>query len=327
MSIESIWYGKHKLQYALLPLSYLYRAIVSTRQLAFRLHVLKTERFAVPIIIIGNLTVGGTGKTPVVIALVRWLQANGFRPGVVSRGYKGKAETWPQVVTPNSDPVLVGDEPVLIACKTGVPMVVGPKRVVAVQKLLAESDVNVIISDDGLQHYALARDFEVAVVDAKRGLGNRHCLPAGPLREPKERLAKIDYMLVNGGKGEHGMQLQPATIYNIRHPEILMDPARLQNQPVHAVAGIGNPARFFATLSDLGFNVIPHPLVDHAPICPEDLEFEDDHPIIMTEKDMVKCRHWCSERCYALPVEAQLPAKFYDSVQLKIRDLACQDPK
>ncbi len=319
MLLDKIWYGTHPLRYALLPLSYIYRGVIACRQLAYRTKIFSQQQFDVPIIVIGNLTVGGTGKTPVTIALVQWLYANGFKPGVVSRGYKGKAEQWPQAVTYQSDPVEVGDEPVLIASKTRVPMMVGPKRVLAVQKLLAEYDCNVIISDDGLQHYAMARQFEVAVIDAKRGLGNRFCLPAGPLREPKSRLATIDYLLLNGGQGENGMRLETKPIYNITDPTIILDHSCHQNQTVHAVAGIGNPQRFFQTLANLGLDIIPHALPDHATIRPEDLDFADDYPIIMTEKDSVKCQKWCSERCFALPVEAILPSKFYDQVRLGLK--------
>ncbi|OGT53766.1 MAG: tetraacyldisaccharide 4'-kinase [Gammaproteobacteria bacterium RIFCSPHIGHO2_12_FULL_41_15] len=316
MNIEKLWYNSGSLYYTLLPFSYLYRGVIAARQLAYRFRLFKKHSFETPIIVIGNLTVGGTGKTPVVIALVQWLLANGFKPGVVSRGYKGKATSWPQWVTPASDPIMVGDEPVLIATKTGVPVIVAPKRVLAVQQLLAEHSCDVVISDDGLQHYAMSRHFEVAVIDAKRGLGNHQCLPAGPLREPKSRLRTIDYMLVNGGQGDNGLQLQTSPIYNIRQPDNVLDYASHQNLAVHAVAGIGNPSRFFQSLMDLGFQVIPHPRADHAPLKPTDLEFHDNLPIIMTEKDMVKCQAWCSSRCYALPVKAKLPSKFLDAVRL-----------
>ncbi len=300
----------------------------------------------VPVIVVGNLTVGGTGKSPLVIALVEQLREKGFKPGVVSRGYGGQATDWPQKVTADSNPFLVGDEPVMIATYARCPVVAAPNRVVAAQSLLTHFDCDIIVSDDGLQHYALARDIEILVVDESRGFGNGFCLPAGPLREPVSRAAAVDCIVMNcvslpeaapttkltaqphrmknngvlfTGHNCSVMKIIPryfTPLYAAKHEEHLAL-NHFKGKTVRAVTGIGNPGRFFATLSSLGVECIEHPYPDHHRFKIEDLAFDDDMPIIMTMKDAVKCRrlltpgHLLASRCYVLNVVSD-----FDSLRL-----------
>lgn len=297
MNIDQLWYGKKTfLNYLLLPFSWLYYLIISFRQFLFKKGVKKITTLPVPVIVVGNITVGGTGKTPLVIWLVNQLKARGYKPGVISRGYKGQAKTWPQRVMPDTDPKKVGDEPVLIAKKTRVPVYVSPHRVQAGQRLLAENDCDVIVSDDGLQHTALARQFEIVVLDAKRQVGNGFLLPAGPLRESDRRLKKVDRVLENG----KDYRLKPGAIYRVNEPTQLLNLDQVTS-PIQAICAIGNPDRFFKTLVDLGLNVIPHPYPDHHAFSKAEIDLPG--LVMMTEKDAVKCRAFCDERHYCLSVE------------------------
>ncbi|MCH9744771.1 MAG: tetraacyldisaccharide 4'-kinase, partial [Gammaproteobacteria bacterium] len=235
----------------------------------------------------------------------------GYFPGLVSRGYRGKATSWPQVVTPHSNPKWVGDEPVLIAKKTQCPMVVGPDRVAAVEMLLRQFPCDVVISDDGLQHYALSRDLEIAVVDGERRFGNGFCLPAGPLREPLERLQSVKYIICNGGvarQGEHSMQFVPGAIYQVEDPTLLLMPQDIMQRKIHAVCGIGNPKRFFDSLRSMGFEFSMHVFPDHHHFTHADIDIADDVIIIMTEKDAVKCQPFVDKRHYCLPITVSCPA-------------------
>lgn len=220
------------------------------RRQAYRQGWWRSVRMPVPVIVVGNITAGGSGKTPLVIWLAEWLQANGWRPGIVSRGYGGLAAHWPQPVRADSDPRLVGDEPVLTVQRTACPMMVGPDRVAAARALLQEHDCNIIISDDGMQHYCLQRDIEIAVLDGSRRLGNGFCLPAGPLREPASRLAEVDLRVANGvaKECEQQMLLQPQVVQRL-HDGDSQSLEFFRGQTVHAVAGIGNPARFFSAIA------------------------------------------------------------------------------
>lgn len=311
-TIEKIWSEHGPVNYLLLPISLLFCFMVGLRRWAYRLRLLPSKRFAVPVIVVGNITVGGTGKTPVVIWLAQYLRARGYRPGIVSRGYRGHASHWPQQVRPDSDPWMVGDEAVLIAQRTQCPMCVGPDRQAAVAALLRYSDVNVIISDDGLQHYRLVRDVEIAVIDGERKFGNGLCLPAGPLRESVARLAKVDFKVVTGnGVDQVGnMRLIGETLVNLTAPEVQIPVQSFSQKCVHAIAGIGNPSRFFSALESLGFEVLRHPFPDHHEFCAEEIDFNDGLPVIMTEKDAVKCRKFPREHFWYLPVSAQLPTAF-----------------
>lgn len=312
--LERRWYRPQASNGWLRPLAALYGVVARRRRRLYQQGVKSSWRAPVPLIVVGNISVGGTGKTPLTQALCGWLRQQGWRPGIVSRGYGGHSAHYPLAVTAQTAAAACGDEPLLLAQSTGCPVVVDPQRSRAAQFLLSHYDCDLIISDDGLQHYALARDIEIAVVDGERGLGNRALLPAGPLRESPQRLDEVDLVVVNGGAwafpGAHRMVLQPGV------PRGLDDqPAALAPGRVHALAGIGNPQRFFDTLATLGFDPEPHPLPDHHAICEAELQFGDDLPLIMTAKDAVKCRAFDPYNRYYLPVNAELPPAFYRALQ------------
>lgn len=304
--LDHYWYDDNAVSRLLLPLSWLFCALASLRRGWYRRGWRRAVHVGVPVVVVGNITAGGSGKTPIVVWLVDYLRRHGKRVGVVSRGYGGGARTWPQAVSAASDPAQVGDEPVLIARRTQVPVVVGPDRVAAAACLLREHEVDVIVSDDGLQHYRLARDVEVAVVDSRRGLGNGRCLPAGPLRERPSRLGQVDLTLTNGGEGPDAVRLEGAELVNLKDGCRMALPD-FGARRVHGVAAIGDPRRFFASLESAGFEVVEHPFPDHYPFRAGDLAFGDDLPVIMTEKDAVKCAGLAREHHWYLPVEARVP--------------------
>lgn len=273
----------------------------------------RLERPAAPVIVVGNIAVGGTGKTPFVIWLVERLREWGWKPGVVSRGYGGNSNTWPRRVDAASDPAEVGDEPVLIATRARCPVVVGPDRRAAAQLLLADGAADIVVSDDGLQHYRLWRDLEIVVVDASRGLGNGQLLPAGPLREPAARLGEVGLVVANGTgwTAPAGRQITMrlyATAAHALQGDAVRPIAAFAGQTVHAVAGIGNPARFFSMLSQQGIQLVMHPFPDHHPFQAADLDFGDGLPVLMTEKDAVKCRAFGDGSRWVVPVEAGIGA-------------------
>lgn len=317
------WYDGRAWPLLLAPLSLLYGLVYGLRRLLYRLGLLRVTRVAVPVIVVGNITAGGTGKTPLIEALVRELRTRGWRPGVVSRGYGGRAVHYPLLLSAATPVMEGGDEPVMLHRRTGVPVVVDPRRARAVAALLAHSDCNVVLCDDGLQHYALARDIEIAVIDGARGLGNRWLLPAGPLREGAARLAGVDYVVVNGDGGNwpfaQRMQLRPEALRAVG--EGGGEPPAPGHR-VHAVAGIGNPDRFFAALRADGFEVVEHAFPDHHAYTAADLDFGDDLPVVMTEKDMVKCQSLPARQWWYLPVRAELPAAFFDSLNGRLAALA-----
>lgn len=311
--LEAIWYGNHPAGMCLAPAGWLFAGTVAVRRALYRARVLPSTRLPVPVIVIGNISVGGTGKTPLVIWAAELLSRRGFRPGIVSRGYLGQAKQWPQQVRPDSDPAMVGDEPVMLARRTGCPVVAaGPQRPAAAVALVKHSRCDVVLSDDGLQHLALARDMEIAVIDADRRFGNGRCLPAGPLREPVTRLESVDFVVTNGGAAGGGIQMR----LEAGAPTRVGDPGRqvtfsaFRDTPVHAVCGIGNPRRFFRKLESKGLEVIAHPYPDHHAFQPADMDFDDDYPLLMTEKDAVKCVRFASERMWYVPVNAVLPSGF-----------------
>jgi tetraacyldisaccharide 4'-kinase len=309
--IETAWGERGGLSVAMRPFSWLFCAIVFIRRWCYRLKILNSTQLPVPVIVVGNITVGGTGKTPLTIWLAQYLSQNGYRPGIVSRGYGGMARKWPQQVRPDGDPVMVGDEAIVIARRTSCPMAVGPSRVKAAQALLKHHDIDIILSDDGMQHYALGRTIEIAVIDGIRRFGNGLCLPAGPLREPVKRLKEVDFVVTNGiaAMNEVGMRYEGAML-NYLDDSSQKPLASLKNESVHALAGIGNPERFFEQLRRSGLHLIEHVYGDHHEFSPRDLEFGDDLPIIMTEKDAVKCRRFLIDNCWYLPVTARLPDEF-----------------
>jgi tetraacyldisaccharide 4'-kinase len=278
------------------------------------------------VVVIGNLVVGGTGKTPVVLWLVETLRARGFRPGVVSRGYRA-ANAVARAVPPGGDPVLFGDEPVLLAERANAPVWIGRDRVAAARALLAaHPERDVIVCDDGLQHYALARDFELAVED-ERGFGNGLLLPAGPLREPPSRT--VDAVVLNGAtaagmparSGRFSMYLEPASFHRVDDPSRTLNPEQLRGKRLHAVAGIGNPQRFFATLAALGLAFEPHAFPDHHVFSALDLSYRDCDAVLMTEKDAVKCRALGRKDLFALRVDARVDSKLADLIANRLHGL------
>lgn len=320
--IESIWYGARPAPIVLRWLAWLFgRLAVRRRQ---RLQA-SAERLSVPVIIIGNISVGGTGKTPLIAALVEQLRDRGLRPGLISRGYGGRARHWPQPVQADSDPAQLGDEPVMLAQRLNCPIWVGPDRVAAARALLANSPVDVLLSDDGLQHYRLGRDMELAVVDGVRGLGNGQLLPAGPLREPAERLAEVDLVVCNtalietAARSEICMHLLLQDAVNLLSGE-RRPLAEFRADTVHAVAGIGHPERFFGRLESAGLSLQRHAFADHHAFTAADLAFVDELPVLMTDKDAVKCRPFADERCWRVPVDAVFDAQDSKLIHLLIDD-------
>ncbi len=295
--------------------------LVKLRRWAYRRGILKTYQASVPVIIVGNLTVGGTGKTPVVIWLVNCLRQAGYHPGVISRGYGGQAKNWPQRVTADSDPRWVGDEPVLVAKRCACPVVVGPDRSDDVRCLLTRSQVDVIVSDDGLQHYALARDIEIVVLDGDRRFGNQYCLPAGPLREPLSRLLTVQFLLNNGGvpqQQEIAMRLNMQQVINLLNSEQRRDIASFAGQKVHAVAGIGHPQRFFDQLKSYKINIIEHKFADHFDFTAAHFDCLENVPVLMTEKDAVKCSSFAKPHMWFVPVEADIAASVADQIIVQL---------
>ena len=305
-----IWYGRPDPPGWLKPISWLYGLLVRLRRVAYAKHWLRSTALSRPVIVVGNLTVGGTGKTPLVCWLVGALQQRGYKPGIVTRGYGGSLRTTRRL-QPSDRAEHVGDEPLLLLRRTGVPVVVGRDRPVAAQALV-EAGCDVIVSDDGLQHYALQRRAELAVIDGERGFGNGWLLPAGPLREGPERLATVTATIANGAARAEAVTagLSVMVMHLEGHEAVsLAQGARRPLKefgagPVHAVAGIGNPQRFFDLLAAQGLSVLPHPLPDHARIEARDIRFGDAYPVLMTEKDAVKCAALAGPEHWYVPVSA-----------------------
>ena len=315
--IDHYWNDLNGVSLLLMPISWVFALLVLVRRFSYRIGLFKTTRLPVPVIVVGNITVGGSGKTPLVIWLTNFLKQAGYRPGIISRGYGGMAGEWPQPVTSDSDPRQVGDEPVLIVKRTNCPMRVGADRVAAARALLDEESVDLIISDDGMQHYSLERDIEVAVIDGERRFQNSLLLPAGPLREPVSRLKSVDLLITNGGESsvdEYPMVLeidQAVSLYDDTSRTL----SELAGMQVHAVAGIGHPQRFFNALREYGIEVFEHPYPDHHNFALSDIAFDDELPVLMTEKDGVKCSKLRSEKLWQVPVSARMPEQFGDVVQ------------
>jgi tetraacyldisaccharide 4'-kinase len=307
--LERVWYEGAPSGAWLIPFGWIFGALTGLRRGLYGSGMLPSYGVDVPVIVVGNITVGGTGKTPLVIWLVEELRRRGFRPGVVSRGFGGTA-VGPMLVAPSMDAREVGDEPLLIAARTHCSVAIARDRV-AGARFLCDSGVDVIIADDGLQHYRLRRNCEVAVIDGERRLGNGRQLPAGPLRESRSRLRNVDLIAVNGGAymaGGLAMHLVEG------HARSLTDGAEraleaFSGESVHAVAGIGNPQRFFAALRRRGLNLIEHPFPDHHAFRPHELDFGDAHPLLMTEKDAVKCRSFARPGWWTVPVSVEFDAR------------------
>jgi tetraacyldisaccharide 4'-kinase len=320
-TLQNGWYGKGRLPWWSYPLAALYGIVVAVRRSAYRRGWLRAVRMPCPVIVVGNLTAGGTGKTPLTLALIQALRQRGYRPGVVSRGYGG-TQREPMLLGDAPNPAEVGDEPALIRA-TGVPVAIGRDRPAAAQLLLA-AGCDLLIADDGLQHYRLARDVEICVIDGERRFGNAKLLPAGPLREPLHRLNDVDFRVCHGSDaktGEIPMHLRGGTVRALldRQEQLL---SRFSGIRVHAVAAIGHPQRFFTSLTAQGIEVIPHPFPDHHAFAPSDLAFADGQPVLMTEKDAVKCRAFARPDWWSVPVKAELPAAFYDALCARLGHMA-----
>ena len=302
------WYNGHPALVLLRPLECLYRRVVNRKRARFLAGQGDIYKAPVPVVVVGNITVGGTGKTPLILWMIDHCRARGLRVGVVSRGYGSKPPSLPWRVLPQQPAEHAGDEPLLIVNRTGVPLMIDPDRSQAVRALLAEEPLDLILSDDGLQHYRLNRDLELVLIDALRGLGNRRCLPAGPLREPVERLRSVDALLHNGASADRedgfGFQLKPSALVNLVTGERRPVDHFSRGQQVHAVAGIGNPQRFFNTLEGLHWRPVPHAFADHAVFSAQALSFTPALPLVMTEKDAVKCASFAAPDWWYLTVEA-----------------------
>lgn len=306
--MNPIWYRNNPLRFFLFPFSILYRVIIFIRYFFYRLGIFKTHRVNAPVIVVGNITVGGTGKTPLVIALIEALKKRGFHPGIILRGYRGKSKTWPQYVDAKSNPILVGDEAVLLATKTNVPVMAGPNRVKSSEKLISDYHCDVIVSDDGLQHYALVRDIEMAVIDSSRRFGNKFCLPAGPLREPISRLKTVDFIVANGKAqaGEFSMQFVMEDIVSIIDGSVISIHKLQAHKKIIAIAGIGNPDRFFESLRSLDLQFETKIFPDHYQFEKKDFDSLDANVIVMTEKDAIKCGAFADSRFYVVKGHAVL---------------------
>ncbi|BES71126.1 tetraacyldisaccharide 4'-kinase [Marinobacter nanhaiticus D15-8W] len=330
--VERLWYGEGRPLWLLWPLAWLYRWISQRRREAYREGRRQTSRPPIPIIVVGNITAGGTGKSPLTLAIVDHLRRQGWRPAIVSRGYGGKSERYPLLVNPETPAALSGDEPLMLARQGSVPVVVDPKRARAAQWAYDEKLADVLVCDDGLQHYALGRDLEIAVFDGARGVGNGAPIPVGPLREAPDRLAEVDALVFNG------VPVQP-----LSHPNVMtmqFEPQRLTNmatgetremdwlkgRTVIGVAGIGNPARFFDTLRMLGANVEERPLRDHHEFRREDLAHPVGQALVMTAKDAVKCVDLADADCWSLEVRAALPDAFWILLDRRLAELELPSP-
>lgn len=330
------WYRLSTVSLLLVPLGFLYGLAVRLRRLLYRLNVLASVRLPVPVIVVGNLTVGGTGKTPLVLWLAAHLQQQGSKPAILCRGYGG-ADAGPREVIADDAAEQVGDEPLLLATRGSCPVWIGRDRAAAGASLLgAHPDCDIIICDDGLQHYRLQRDLEIAVED-ERGLGNGLLLPAGPLREPADR--PVDARVLNGertgsemsegGRRAYGgaatvfrMRLEPRGFCFVHQPERALSLSDLSGKRLHAIAGIGNPQRFFSLLAQLGLETVCHPFPDHHVYAGTDLEFPDCDLVLMTEKDAVKCRHSGRTDLVALRVDAVLDSSFPEFLSLRLHGRA-----
>lgn len=315
----SVW------QLVLQPLAVLFAALSAMRRLLYRSGVLRVQRLPVPVVVVGNISVGGTGKTPLVLWLAQQLRARGARPGIISRGY-GASSAEPRAVAPDDDPAVAGDEALLLVQRSASPVWIGADRAAAGRGLLAaQPDCDVIIADDGLQHYRLGRDAEIAVVDATRGFGNGCLLPAGPLRERVQRLESVDAVVANAGALHLGLRVpvfRMQLVGDSARPLLGGEDVPLTNwrgQRVHAVAAIGNPQRFFDDLRAFGLEVVEHAFADHHVFEPQQLVFTDGAPVLMTEKDAVKCRRFAKANWYVRPVHAEVDAGLADRIFERVR--------
>lgn len=316
--IERLWYQGHKAYWLLLPLAWLYGLLTALRRVLFRLQLKKQHQVAAPVIVVGNISVGGTGKTPFTLLLCQLLRQHGWRPGIISRGYGAKI-TAPLLVRPDALASQVGDEPLLLAQQSGCPVVVCPDRVAAAQFLLDNTDCDIIVSDDGLQHYRLARDVEIVLIDGSRGLGNGQLIPAGPLREGRWRLQQVDVVVANT---KAVAEADGVMILRAAKPIALAGSGSLApGSAVTLVAGIGNPQRFEQTAIQAGFQISERRyLGDHHQF--NEVDFADiQGPVLMTEKDAVKCRNFARQDWFSLPVAAELDEPLMNKITTILTNL------
>jgi len=321
-SLAEAWYRGAWWLWLLRPLELLFRIVVALRRGLYLYGVLPGYNPPKPLVVVGNITVGGTGKTPVVLALLEYLQSQNIRPGLVSRGYGASRQSFPYTVTSHSRAEDCGDEALLVYQRTGCPCVVAPSRPAAVAQLIEEFEVDIILSDDGMQHYAMGRDMEIAVLDQARGVGNGFCLPAGPLREPVRRLRSVDQLLYRGSDDpDSGVCYKTVALVNVLSGEQRPVAIESLGQNVYGVAGIGQPRQFFEGLRSQGFTVEESSFADHHFYSAGDLAGLTDKPIIMTEKDAVKCRGIASDNAWYLKIDAELPVKLQQSVAALARSV------
>ena len=310
---ESVWYEKHPLTLILLPLSLFYQVCIKIRNLLYTTRLLSKYKVSVPVIVVGNITVGGNGKTPFVIWLCQFLTQKGYFPGIISRGYGGDCNKSPQLVTSDSSPSQVGDEPLLLAQRSGRPVIVFHNRYLAAVQLLKQTNCNILVCDDGLQHLSLERELEIVVIDGNRRFGNGYCLPAGPLRDSINRLSSVDIIVAKNKalKNEHLMNYEYEDLQSIHIDKKSLNIQKLHGKTVHAVAGIANPFEFHSYLKNKGVKIIKHVFPDHHAYVASDLEFNDNLPIVMTEKDAVKCKTFVADNMWYLPIKARMDNKFH----------------
>lgn len=320
------WADNNPVAIALYPLSLLFRAVAALRRMLYKAKLKRTWRAAVPVVIVGNITAGGAGKTPLVIALVELLQSLDYRVGVSVRGYGGKGSLPDgEMVTAVSDPLLVGDEAVLIARRTKAPTIVGRNRPRAIEKLLSLQPVDIVVCDDGMQHYALERDIEIMVVDNDSGFGNGLFMPSGPLREPIGRMQQADLLVYSGDNRQHtGYTLHVDAVVKVDNPAQTTALAAFAEQPVHAVAGLAHPGKFFRLLRNAGVRPIEHSFADHYRYSPTDLVFDDDYAILMTEKDAVKLCNHSHQNAWYVKVTAHLDKALIDSFKALLNHVHVQ---
>ena len=323
--LNRIWYANETVPMWAALLERVFRGMLGLRRWAYALGLRSSTRLSVPVIVVGNLTAGGTGKTPLVAWLANELRRRGWHPGIVTRGY-GASTHSVQRLPPGAEPKEFGDEPVWLAHATGCPVAIGRRRAIAGRLLIERDGVDVLISDDGLQHWSLARDFEIVVIDAQRGFGNGQLLPAGPLREPVERLARVDAVVVNGGhrEGAYSMKVHASRALSLRDLATSRPLSGFSGQRVHAVAGIGNPDRFFDLLRANAIEVDAHPYPDHHRDNGSELAFADDLAVLITEKDAGKCAPFADGRIWVVPIDVELPAEFSDVVHRHLHPMRAE---
>lgn len=330
--LNSLWYERNALRWLLWPLAVVFKFLVSRRRKQYLAGTKPVLHPDVPVIVVGNISIGGTGKTPVTLWLIDQLRQQGWSPGVVSRGYGGKAPVYPHLVSATDPASVTGDEPLMIHLRSGAPVVVDPDRSRAVHRLLQDKSVNLVISDDGLQHYPLARTFELVVVDSSRGFGNGQVLPMGPLREPLSRISSVDAIIVNGGESAEwshlhqrcfAMTVAPARWVPLNSVSREIMESVINGQfggAIHALAGIGNPQRFFDTLSNLGFQFEPHMFPDHHDYTELDLEPFESGFCLTTEKDAVKLRQFDQLKAAYLPINAQIQSDLIGVILARLKE-------